>query len=408
MNISSERPQVVIARQPIFDRDYNIFAYELLFRNASNATKADFSAFSGDTATSRVINYAFLELGIERVIGKHTAFINLTRNFILNDDPVPASQDKVVVEILEDIFVDDELLDGIKKLVKQGYTIALDDFIFHESLRPLVELASIIKVDILALDDNALREHVNILREYDVKLLAEKVETRTDYELCMALGFDYFQGFFFCRPDNIEDKPIPDNQLVLVQLIKKLQDPNVEFEEIEDLISKDPGLTYKLLRLLNSAAIAMPRKINSIREGLVILGMKAIKTWTNLIIMSELQSVPKELLYQALIRAKMGALLAPHYNCSEESSFLVGIFSTIDAMLNRPMATIIEPLHLSDTTKLALIQRKGELGELLSDIELYERGLWSELNRAKVSLDELSQRYIEATEWTIKAKEVIA
>lgn len=407
MNISSERPQVVIARQPIFDRDYNIFAYELLFRSTSDADVADFSAFSGDTATSRVINYAFLELGIERVIGKHTAFINLTRNFILSDDPVPASQNKVVVEILEDIIVDDELLDGIKTLVKQGYTIALDDFIFHESLRPLVELASIIKVDILALDENALREHAKILREYDVKLLAEKVETRAHYELCVALGFDYFQGFFFCRPDNIQDKPIPDNQLVLVQLIKKLQEPDVDFEDIEDLISKDPGLTYKLLRLLNSAAIAMPRKIDSIREGLVILGLKAIKTWTNLIIMSELQSVPKELLYQALIRAKMGALLAPHYNCSEESSFLVGIFSTMDAMLNRPMTTVIEPLYLSDTTKLALIHRKGELGELLKDIELYERGLWSELNHAKVSLDELSQRYVEATEWAIKAKEVI-
>ncbi len=407
MNISSERPQVVIARQPIFDRDYNIFAYELLFRSTSDADVADFSAFSGDTATSRVINYTFLELGIERVIGKHTAFINLTRNFILSDDPVPASQNKVVVEILEDIIVDDELLDGIKTLVKQGYTIALDDFIFHESLRPLVELASIIKVDILALDENALREHAKILREYDVKLLAEKVETRAHYELCVALGFDYFQGFFFCRPDNIQDKPIPDNQLVLVQLIKKLQEPDVDFEDIEDLISKDPGLTYKLLRLLNSAAIAMPRKIDSIREGLVILGLKAIKTWTNLIIMSELQSVPKELLYQALIRAKMGALLAPHYNCSEESSFLVGIFSTMDAMLNRPMTTVIEPLYLSDTTKLALIHRKGELGELLKDIELYERGLWSELNHAKVSLDELSQRYVEATEWAIKAKEVI-
>lgn len=407
MNISSERPQVVIARQPIFDRDYNIFAYELLFRSTSDADVADFSAFSGDTATSRVINYTFLELGIERVIGKHTAFINLTRNFILSDDPVPASQNKVVVEILEDIIVDDELLDGIKTLVKQGYTIALDDFIFHESLRPLVELASIIKVDILALDENALREHAKILREYDVKLLAEKVETRAHYELCVALGFDYFQGFFFCRPDNIQDKPIPDNQLVLVQLIKKLQEPDVDFEDIEDLISKDPGLTYKLLRLLNSAAIAMPRKIDSIREGLVILGLKAIKTWTNLIIMSELQSVPKELLYQALIRAKMGALLAPHYNCSEESSFLVGIFSTMDAMLNRPMTTVIEPLYLSDTTKLALIHRKGGLGELLKDIELYERGLWSELNHAKVSLDELSQRYVEATEWAIKAKEVI-
>lgn len=407
METLNERPLVVIARQPIFDRQYNIFAYELLFRSASNQASADLSSFSGDTATSRVINYAFLELGIERVIGDHTAFINLTRSFILSDDPVPARQDKVIVEILEDIVIDDEVLDGIKKLVKQGYTIALDDFIFHESLRPLVELASIIKVDILAQSEEALRQHVKVLKEYDVKLLAEKVETSHHYKLCQELGFDYFQGFFFCRPDNIEDKPIPDNQFILVQLMQKLQQADVDFKEIEDLISKDPGLTYKLLRLLNSAALAMPRQIESIREGLVILGLKAIKTWTSLIIMSELESVPKELLDQALIRAKMSESLAPHYECNAESSFLVGLFSTIDAMLNRPMATIISPLPLSEAAKQALLHKQGEMGQLLTDIEFYERGLWSQLDQTKVALDEFSQIYIQAAEWTLKAKEAI-
>lgn len=406
METLNERPLVVIARQPIFDRQYDIYAYELLFRSASDQTSADLSSLSGDTATSRVINYAFLELGIERVIGNHTAFINLTRNFILNEDPLPASQNRVIVEILEDIIVDDELLDGVRKLIKQGYTIALDDFIFHESLRPLVELASIIKVDILALDEVALREHVTILRKYDVKLLAEKVETREEFELCMELGFDFFQGFFFCRPDNIEDTPIPDNQLILVKLMQKLQEEDVEFEEIEQLISHDPGLTYKLLRLLNSAAIGMPRQINSIRQGLVILGLKAIKTWTSLIIMSELDSVPEELLDQALIRAKMSESLAPHYDCSSESSFLVGLFSTIDAMLNQPMAIIVKSLPLADETKQALLHKQGELGQLLNDIELYERGLWSELENAKASLEIFSQSYINAAEWSIQTKDV--
>lgn len=407
METLNERPLVVIARQPIFDRQFDIYAYELLFRSASDQTSADLSSLSGDTATSRVINYAFLELGIDRVIGNHTAFINLTRNFILNEDPLPTSQNRVIVEILEDIIVDDELLDGVRKLIKQGYTIALDDFIFHESLRPLVELASIIKVDILALDEAALREHVTILRKYDVKLLAEKVETREEFELCMELGFDFFQGFFFCRPDNIEDTPIPDNQLILVKLMQKLQEEDVEFEEIEQLISHDPGLTYKLLRLLNSAAIGMPRQINSIRQGLVILGLKAIKTWTSLIIMSELDSVPEELLDQALIRAKMGESLAPHYACSSESSFLVGLFSTIDAMLNQPMAIIVKSLPLADETKQALLHKQGELGQLLNDIELYERGLWSELENAKASLEIFSQSYINAAEWTIQTKDVV-
>lgn len=398
---------VVIARQPIFDRQYQLYGYELLFRGAGHHSKADFGNFSADVATSRVINYAFLELGIDRVIGENIAFINLTRSFILNDEPIPASQNKVVLEVLEDIEVDDELLQGIRKLKQQGYQIALDDFVYHESLRPLIELASIVKVDVLMLDDETLREHVTELRQYDIKLLAEKVETLTNYELCYELGFDYFQGFFFCRPDIIEDSPIPDNQFVLLQIIQKLQESDVEFKEIDELISKDAGLSYKLLRLLNSAALSLPRKINSIREGLVILGLKAIKTWTTLIVMSEIDYKPKELLDYSLIRAKMCESLSAAYDCSAESGFMVGLFSTIDAMLNRPMADIIDPLPMSDATKQALKHHGGDLGALLHDVVRYEQGQWADISEQHASLEVFSEQYIQAVEWTMKAREVI-
>lgn len=398
---------VVIARQPIFDRQYQLYGYELLFRGAGHHPEADFGNFSADVATSRVINYAFLELGIDRVIGENIAFINLTRSFILNDEPIPASQNKVVLEVLEDIEVDDELLQGIRKLKQQGYQIALDDFVYHESLRPLIELASIVKVDVLMLDDETLREHVTELRQYDIKLLAEKVETLTNYELCYELGFDYFQGFFFCRPDIIEDSPIPDNQFVLLQIIQKLQESDVEFKEIDELISKDAGLSYKLLRLLNSAALSLPRKINSIREGLVILGLKAIKTWTTLIVMSEIDYKPKELLDYSLIRAKMCESLSAAYDCSAESGFMVGLFSTIDAMLNRPMADIIDPLPMSDATKQALKHHGGDLGALLHDVVRYEQGLWADITEQHASLEAFSEQYIQAVEWTMKAREVI-
>lgn len=398
---------VVIARQPIFDRDYQVFAYELLFRSGSRQNYADLDSVSADVATSRVINYAFLELGIERVIGHNIAFINLTRSFILNDDPLPAAQNQVVLEVLENIAIDKELLAGIRKLVAQGYIIALDDFVYHESLRPLIELASIVKVDVLDVDETSLREHVRELRQYDVKLLAEKVETLTDYELCYELGFDYFQGFFFCRPDTIEDSPIPDNQFILLQLLQKLQEPNVEFKEIDELIRKDAGLTYKLLRLLNSAALALPRQINSIREGLVMLGLRAIKSWTTLIVMSEIDYKPKELLDYALIRAKMCEALAASYDCSSDSGFMLGLFSTIDAMLDRPMLEIIEPLPLSETMKRALIDRQGDLGDLLQDVVNYEQGHWNDVREHHVSLEQFSQSYIDAAQWTLKAREII-
>lgn len=407
MSNSDNFSAAIIARQPILNRECELIAYELLFRRNSQDKNADLSEMSADIATSRVINYAFLELGIERVIGDHVAFINLTRAFILNDEPIPASQNKVVLELLEDIEVDDELLEGLRRLRASGYTIALDDFVFNDSLRPLVALASIVKIDILALSTDQLREHVQLLRQYDLKLLAEKVETQEAFDLCVELGFDYFQGFFFCKPDIIEDKPIPVRQQTVLDLIQRLQSPDTEFADIERIISNDAGLTYKLLRLLNSAALALPRQIDSIREGLVILGLKSITTWTTLIAMSEMNYKPRELLDYSLVRAKMCESLASAYGCSAEGGFIVGLFSTIDAMLDRRMEDVIDPLPLADTTKQALKERSGPLGILLSDVLDYEQGRWDEISEQYASLEQLSQHYILASEWTINTRKAI-
>jgi EAL and modified HD-GYP domain-containing signal transduction protein len=394
----------IVARQAIFDIDLNVYAYELLFR--SNNKQADSGVIDsfGDEATSRVINHTFMELGIERVIGNHLAFVNLTRKFILTDDPLPFAQDRVVLEILEDIVPDDELIAATQKLVDQGYVIALDDFIFDESLRPLVKLAEIIKIDLLALSEQALEEQVRLLKQENVKLLAEKVETHEQYLLCKKLGFDYFQGYFFSRPTIIEGQAIPDSQLNLLSIITKLQNQNVEIDDIEQLISQDVGLTYKLLRLLNSAAIGLPRKIESIKQALILLGLKAIRTWTTLIALNNMKCTPPELMANTLIRAKMCEQLASHYNCSAEAGFLVGLFSTIDAMLSHPMDELLKALPLNNDIKQALSGGMGTLGELLKVVIQYEHGLWDEVNTELVSLEQLGQHYINATEWTIETQ----
>lgn len=399
MSDDADLSSIILARQPIFDRQYNIHAYELLFRNNQTSPSADLDYYSGDIATTRVINYSFLELGIERVIGSHIAFVNLTRNFILSDDPIPFGGERVVLEVLENIKVDEELINAVKKLALRGYHIALDDFIFHESLRPLIELASIIKVDILALSESELRHHVTLLREFPVKLLAEKVETKAQFRLCMDLGFDYFQGYFFCRPEIIKDKPIPDNKLKLLELLGKLQDPDIEFKTIESIIRQDPGLSLKLLRLLNSAAIGFPRQINSLREGLVILGLKAIKTWTTLIVMSEMSPGPTELIHVTLVRAKMAEKIATKFGCSPDAGFLLGLFSTIDTMLSKPMEEIIKSIPLSNESNLALISRGGMKGQLLNSVIHYCEGHWNKVADGEASLEDMSNAYIEANHW---------
>lgn len=394
----------IVARQAIFDKDLNVYAYELLFRSNNKQTVSGVIDSFGDEATSRVINHTFMELGIERVIGNHLAFVNLTRSFILTDDPLPFAQDRVVLEILEDIVADDELIAATQKLVEQGYVIALDDFIFEEPLRPLVQLATIIKIDLLAFSEQALKEQVTLLRQENVKLLAEKVETHDQFQLCKKLGFDYFQGYFFSRPTIIEGQAIPDSQLNLLSIITKLQNSDVEIDDIEQLISQYVGLTYKLLRLLNSASMGLPRKIESIKQALIVLGLKAIRTWTTLIALNDMKCNPPELMANTLIRAKMCEQLAPDYNCSAETGFLVGLFSTIDAMLSHPMNELLISLPLNNDIKQALSSGLGNLGELLNIVVHYEQGLWDEVNTEKVSLEQLGKHYINATDWTIQTQ----
>lgn len=394
----------IIARQAIFDKDLNVYGYELLFRSNNQQTNSGVTEDFSDEATSQVINHAFMELGIERVIGNYLAFVNLTRSFILTDDPLPFTQDRVVLEILEDIVPDDELIAAIQKLVDKGYTIALDDFIFEESLRPLVKLAEIIKIDLLAFNEHSLKEQVTLLKQENVKLLAEKVETQEQFLLCQKLGFDFFQGYFFSRPIIIEGKPIPENQVNLLSVIAKLQNPAVEFDDIEQLISQDVGLAYKLLRLLNSAAIGLPKKIESIKQGLIILGFKAIKTWTTLIALNEIKSVPSELIANTLIRAKMCEQLAPHHGCTAEAGFLVGLFSTINVIMSHPMEDLLNSLPLSNDIKQALSNRQGSLGKLLNIVTYYEQCLWDNINTDQASLELLGEFYVNATEWTIQAQ----
>ncbi len=393
--------QTVVARQPIFDRDLSIYAYELLYRGELRTEDNSLSGKSGDSATSQVINDAFIDFGIEKVVGKHIAFLNMTRGHLIKGEPLPFAHDQVVLEILEDIAADVEVITAVEKLADQGYRIALDDFVFNESLWPLIKLADIIKIDILALSSEELEQHVSLLKQEDVKLLAEKVESQQQFEHCKALGFDYFQGFFFSRPSLIKDSPLPGSQLHILNLIAGLHDPKMDFDEIEELISHDVSLSYKLLKLLNSAAFALPQKVDSVKQGLVILGFDAIKAWTTLIALHSINPITPELTTLTLIRAKMCENLANDFNCKPETAFTVGLFSTIEAMLLHPKDELLEALPLTAPVKQALLTQQGELGEMLKIVMLCEHGLWDNITPPPISIADFGEAYLNATQWAI-------
>jgi EAL and modified HD-GYP domain-containing signal transduction protein len=388
---------IFIGRQPIYDRKLGVYAYELLFRSEqSNA--ADIT--DGDKATSDVIVNAFLEIGLDNIVNKRKAFINLTRSFFVNHQTISLPKDRVVLELLEDIEADDEVIEGVMRLSEQGYTIALDDFIYHESLKPLVKLANLIKIDIMSLDRNEIRDHVQALRKHPVKLVAEKVETQQDFDYCKDLGFDYFQGYFFAQPKVIRSRRLPNNRIAILKLLRRLQDPDITPDQFEDLVAQDVAFSYRILRYVNSAAYSLSRKIESIQQAVVIIGLQTIKSWTTLLAMSQVDNKPTELVVTAMVRGKMAEELARAEKYEgPDAFFTIGLFSALDALMDNTMEEILTQLPLAEHISNALLHHQGVHGEILSCVLAYERGEWEQVKSSTLSMSRIRDCYLSAVHW---------
>ncbi len=392
---------IFIARQPIYNRGLEIYGYELLFRDLN----PDFAEITdGDKASSQVIVNTFINIGIENIVGENYAFINLTRNFIVSEHLLPMSPKQVVLEVLEDIYPDEEVVAGLSRLSNKNYTIALDDFVYQSYLDPLLHIANIVKIDLFKSKEH-LEQQVEILRKFNVRLLAEKIETQDEYDFCKKLGFDYFQGYYFSRPNIINRKDTLSNKLVVLSLINKLQDPNVSMEELENIIIQDVALSYKLLRYINSATYALRKEVESIKQALVLLGTQTVKNWVTLIVMSTLNSnKPNELMTIALIRAKMGELLSENHGTKiKQQMFTVGLFSILDSLLDVSMVELLDTVSLSKSIKSALLDYSGEMGEILNQVLLYEQGKWNKLDIQSTGALRLSGAYLEAVKWADKS-----
>ncbi len=388
---------IYIGRQPIYDRKLNVYAYELLFRAAPDNT-ARFT--DGDQATTDVIVNTFLEIGLDNIVGNRLAFINLTRSYFVGEHTISLPKNRVVLELLEDIDADEEVIAGVKRLSDQDYTIALDDFIYHESLQPLVSLADLVKIDIMALNRDDVRAHVSALRQHPLRLVAEKVETQEDFDFCRDLGFDYFQGYFFAQPKVIRGQRLPNNRLAILKLLSRLQDPNITPEQLEELIAQDIAFSYRILRYVNSASLALPRKIESIHQAVVILGLQTIRSWTTLLAMSQVDNKPAELVVTAMVRGKMAEGLARAMNAPQpESFFTVGLFSALDALMDNSMEEILTQLPLADHIAAALLHRRGIHGDILECVLTYERGQWENLGCSQLGTHKIRDCYLEALQW---------
>ena len=379
-------PETYIARQPIYNRTQHVIGYELLYRSDDdNHAKIQ----GGDAATSQTLLNAFTEIGLNNLVGGRLAFINLSRGFLTGRYPLPLPSDRVVIEVLEDVEVDSELIQAVTRLARQGYTIALDDFVYREEVIPLLKLAHIIKLDIQAMSEDDLRHHVATLSEYpQLKLLAEKVEVQEEYAVCRELGFHYFQGYFFSRPSIIKRKRVPSNQVALVQLLAELQRPDVTVPKLETLISRDVGLSYKLLRYINSAFFGLPKPVDSIQRAVIFLGTNVIKRWATLLVLSRVDDKPAELMVTAVVRAKMSEILAKALGYpAEEICFTVGLLSVLDALLDMEMEKVLAMLTMSDEVNAALLRHEGVPGKILEMVLHYEFNEWDEVRHSELAPD---------------------
>jgi c-di-GMP-related signal transduction protein len=391
---------VFVGRQPIYNQQMDVFGYELLFRSGD----VQYASFSdGNQATAQVLVNTFLEIGLDTLVGSKYAFVNLTRDFLLQDYSSVLPADRVVLEVVEDVLVDPDLIEAVRNLSRQSYTIALDDFIYQEHLRPLVELANIIKLDMLAMDRHTLQEHVTLLRHYGAKLLAEKVETQDDFAYCKALGFDYFQGYFFCRPDVVKGQRSHTNRLEILHLLAQLQNPETTFCALEEIISRDVSLSYKVLRAANAAFYTQSRKVASIQQALRLIGLKFIANMASLFLLANVDDKPHELLIIAMQRAKMCEKLAEALQQGNSATFFtVGLFSVLDAFLDRPMQDLLAALPLSDDIVQALLSHEGACGAILRCVLAYEQGDWEAVHDLGCTRHVLTNAYLESLAWSTR------
>lgn len=391
---------VFIGRQPVLDTNLHVWGYELLFRSGT-----DNQARFGDAgeATSQVIINALFDIGLERLVGDAMALVNLPRDFLVQEhaDLLPSA--RVVLEVLEDVDIDDALCVGVRRLWNAGYTIALDDFAFEPRWEPLLDLAGIIKVEVPLIDP---REHARLkpkiaeLKQRGVLMLAEKVESEEEFEAYRDLGFDLFQGYFFARPKLVKGSRLPGNRLQTLRLLAELNNDELDTSQVASMVAPNVDLSVKLLRLLNSSRYAFLNTIDSVHQAVRLVGIRQLRALATIVVMTGIDDKPHELIALSLVRARMCECLAKEKGTVVESvAFTVGMLSTLDALLDRPLGELLDELPLTDEVRTALLEGAGPAGQYLQWAIACERMDSDVLDTIDMGPSELGRLYVECMSW---------
>jgi EAL and modified HD-GYP domain-containing signal transduction protein len=368
--------EIFIGRQPILDREQQLYAYELLFRSGTQ-NRAEVTDDLAATAT--VLSHVFTELGLETALGPYLGFVNLDARMLASDMLELLPREKFVLEVLETVELTPAVIARCRELKDKGYTLALDDFVAFEARhRPLLDLADIVKVDLMGMDAAALEKTVRALRPWKLRLLAEKVDDEAQVKMCSDLGFELFQGYYFAKPTLIAGKKLSHSELALIRLLGLILE-DAETPQIESVFKQEPGLTLNLMRLTNSAASGLRQKITSLRHAITVLGRRQLQRWLQLLLYTNPSGGgANPLLQLAATRGRFMELLAGDLMGAsrdlEDRAFMTGIMSLMPALLHMPIGEIVATLHIETEVREALQNHAGVLGRMLLLAEKQEEG----------------------------------
>jgi len=382
-----------VGRQPIFDQRGTVVAYELLFRGDMAAVE---SGRQDSYATSKVILNAFTEIGLREVAGDKRCFLNMTRDFLTGQLPLPFGPEQVVLEVLETVAIDDEVIEGVAALAAQGYRIALDDFVWGSGHEQLFELASYVKLDLLDGDLSQLDEIVAAIREYpDIKIVAERLETTEHVALADRYGMELRQGYALSRPQVLTAASLSPSRLRRLELVSALSAAEPDLRKIVSIIAGDPALSLRVLRTSNSVAAGHYNRISSVRQAVVMVGLTHIRQWAVLMVLDDVPGATDEHMLSLLTRGRMCENVAPRFGAPADEAFMAGIISGVAAVLAMPPGTMAEQFPLAPRLMAALVDGEGRLGEVLRTVDAYERG--------EVGSSDLAGQYMHAVRWSTRA-----
>lgn len=399
--------KIFLARQPIVDRRENLFAFELLFRSAHHDAAG---VVDGTHATAQVMVNAFEEMGIAEVLGAHKGFVNLDADLLLSDLIELLPKRQVVIELLETITIDDAIVARCRRLKAMGFALALDDVVeLNAGIRTLLGIVQVVKLDLMQIDAARLPALVSELKQYPVKLLAEKVEARSQARQCLEMGFDMFQGYYFARPEILSGKRADPSKMVLLRILAMMAS-EADNTEIEEAFKEHPDLAYSLIRMVNSVGTGLTAKISSLRHGLIIMGRKPLRRWIQLLLYASDDGDGRisPLMQLAATRGKFMELVAQEERPADSNyadrAFMAGMMSLLDTLLGAPLHEIMTHISLHEEIEDALLRRGGSMGELLSLCEGLEThdvaSLREKFNaHPRLGVKELNEAQLKALGW---------